>query len=624
MDPRLLDLYNQELSHLRDMGGEFAVQFPKIAARLGMSGIEVADAYVERLLEGFAFLTARVQLRLEAEFPKFTDRLLEICYPNFLAPMPAMLIARFNPNMADPNLVNGVKLPRGTALRGQRRKGDETACHFRSGHDVTLWPIEVTEAQYLPHVADLPAAKVPGARKPRAGLRVRLATNGAARFADLALDSINFHFSGSDEIAYRIHERLFGHLTSILVLPADRSQGWQSWLPASALTEAGYDDDEALLPVTLRGFQGYRLLQEYFAFPQRFLFADVEGFGQAIKGRATQSIDLIFLLDEGDSALEGVVDAASFALNCTPAVNLFEHRCDRIHLNDSTHDHHVVPDSTRPLDFEVHEILEMTGLGIGSGSERSFLPMYAAHHTEGAEHDAFYCIQRKPRLISALQKRDGARSSYLGSEVFIALVDRREAPYSADLRQVSVRALCTNRDLPQLMPLGSATTDFVLDVTAPVESVRVIKGPSKPYTRVREGAQVWRFINHLSLNHLSLTDTNPEQGAAALREMLGLYAQSAERAALRHIEGVRHVRTKPSVRRLPWPGRVTFGRGVEIEVEVDEFAFQGASAFLFGAVLSRFFARYASINSFTETSLISGSRGPIMHWGPRCGSKATL
>src|SRR4051794_14447658 len=149
MDPRLLRYYNQELQHLHEMGAEFAQQFPKIAARLGIDGIEVSDPYVERLLEGAGFLAARVQLKLDAEFPRFTQRLLEILYPNFLAPTPSMLVAQFRPQPDEPNLAQGVTIARGSALRSQLGKGDTSTCEFRTAHELTLWPLELTAAEYF-------------------------------------------------------------------------------------------------------------------------------------------------------------------------------------------------------------------------------------------------------------------------------------------------------------------------------------------------------------------------------------------------------------------------------------------------------------------------------------------
>jgi type VI secretion system protein ImpG len=295
---------------------------------------------------------------------------------------------------------------------------------------------------------------------------------------------------------------------------------------------------------------------------------------------------------------------------------------DRIHVGDGTHEYHVVADRTRPADFEVYDIETVTGFGSGGiQAQREFLPLYAAFHSESPEHPAYFTQQREPRLLSAEQKRNGTRSSYVGSEVFISLVDPEEAPFAAELKQLSIRALCTNRDLPLQMPIGIGKTDFTLDSAAPVVAVRAIKGPSRPSSSLRQGNVAWRFINHLSLNYLSLSDSDARQGAAALREMLELYALAGDSATMRQIEGVRSVKVKPLVRRFPLPGPVTFGRGLEVELEVDELAFQGASPFLFGAVMEQFLTRYVSINSFTETVLRSTSRGEIMRWVPRCGNR---
>jgi type VI secretion system protein ImpG len=272
----------------------------------------------------------------------------------------------------------------------------------------------------------------------------------------------------------------------------------------------------------------------------------------------------------------------------------------------------------------VFEVASVLGYGVGSDSEQVFLPFYAEFHTEQREHQAYFTVQREPRLLSVAQKKSGARSSYVGSEVFLSLVDPEEAPYSSDLRQLAVTTLCTNRDLPLQMPLNVGKSDFTLDSAAPIEAIRCVKGPSKPYSPLWDGAIAWRLINHLSLNYLSLLDANDREGAAALREMLGLYATSTDPGLKRQIDGVRSVRVQPLTRRLPLPGPITFGRGLEIALELDEMAFQGGSAFLFGSVMEQFFARYVSINSFTETVLRSTARGEVMRWVPRCGERAIL
>jgi len=630
MDPRLLHYYNQELQHLHEMGGEFARQFPKIAARLGMDGIEVTDPYVERLLEGTAFLTSRVQLKIDSEFPRFSQHLLEIIYPNFLAPTPSMLVAQFQPLLTETNLATGFTIPRGSSMQSLLGRGDATACEFRSARDVTLWPIELVAAEYFSFAPDLPLAQLAVRKNIKGGVRIKLRATAGLTFDQMQLDQLSFYLSGAEEVAYKLYELALGAPLGVLIGPANRSWNWHHFLPADNIRPVGYDDDEALLPVSERAFQGYRLLQEYFAFPQRYLFFAVDGLQQAMAsatksaGKGDELIELVLLFSRNEPLLENVVGAGNFSLFCTPAVNLFPKRADRIHLADNANEYHVVPDRTRPMDYEVHTITAVTGYGVGSESEQRFLPLYADYHTEGQEHTAYFTVQREPRLLSSAQKKYGTRSSYVGSELFLAIVDPQQAPYASDLRQLSITTLCTNRDLPLTMPLNAGPTDFTLESAAPLDAIRCIRGPSKPYSPLRDGSIAWQLISHLSLNYLSLLNANERQGAAALREILALYATSSDAGMKSHIDGVRSVRVQPRTRRLPMPGPITFGRGLEIEVEVDEMAFKGGSAFLFAAVLERFFARYVSINSFTETVLRSTARGEVMRWRPTCGQRAIL
>jgi len=624
MDPRLLHYYNQELQYLRELGGEFAEEFPKIAARLGMSGIEVADPYVERLLEGVGFLAARVQLKLDAELPRFTQSLIEIVYPHYLAPTPSMLVAQLKPELSDSNLSTGVTVPRGTSLQGLLGKDDLTACEFRPAQDVTLWPLELVAANYFSYAPDLPLNSLALGPRVKGGVRLRLRTTAGLKFSDLTLDRLCIYLGGREDVANSLYELTFGAGLGALVLPLPRPLEWQEVLPASAIGRVGFADEDALLPVTHRSFQGYRLLREYLAFPQRFRFFELSGLQRALKRATTDEIELVVLFGRGEAALESLVDADNFALFSTPAINLFPKRLDRIHIGDGTFEYHVVPDRTRPLDFEIYALTEVLGHGVESDSERVFRPFYAAYGADIDRHSAFHMVRRELRLVTAAQRRRGWRSSYIGTEVFVSLVDGEQAPFSGDLRQLSVQALCTNRDLVLQMPIGLGSTDFTLDIAAPVTAIRVLGRPSPPYSPVADGVQSWRAISHLSLNYLSMMDVTPATGAAALRDILELYAPRSDVSAKRQIEALRTVRVQPIVRRLPGAGVLSFGRGVEIVIEVDELAYEGASAFLFGAVLQQFLARHVSINSFVEVVLRSVSRGEINRWVPAWGKRPIL
>ena len=624
MDPRLLHYYNQELQYLRELGGEFAEEFPKIAARLGMTGIEVTDPYVERLLEGVGFLAARVQLKLDAELPRFTQSLIEIVYPHYLAPIPSMLVAQLQPELSDSNLATGVTVPRDTSLQGLLGKDDLTACEFRTAHDVTLWPLELVSATYFSYAPDLPLGSLVFGSRVKGGLRLRLRCTAGLKFNELALDRLCLYLGGREDVANSLYELIFGAALGVLVLPPGRPPEWQEVLPAGALGRVGFADEEALLPVTHRSFQGYRLLREYLAFPQRFRFFELAGLQRALRRATGDEIDVVLLFGRGEATLESLVDAGNVSLFATPAINLFPKRLDRIAISDSTFEYHVVPDRTRPLDFEVYALTEVLGHGADSDSARLFRPFYTAYGEDPDRHSAFHTVRRELRLVTAEQRRRGWRSSYVGTEVFISLVDSEQAPFSGDLRQLSVQALCTNRDLVLQMPIGLSSTDFTLDISAPVTSIRVLGKPSPPHSPVAGGAQSWRAISHLSLNYLSVMDVNPTTGAAALRDVLELYAPSSDVSAKRQIEALRSVRVQPIVRRLPGAGVLTFGRGIEIVIEVDELAYEGASAFLFGAVLQQFLARCVSINSFVEVVLRSMSRGEINRWVPTWGKRPIL
>jgi len=631
MNPAFLRYYSQELQHVREMGGEFAAAFPKIAGRLALDGVECADPYVERLLEGFSFLAARVQMKLDAEFPRFTQHLLELAYPHYLAPTPSMTVVQLQADHANPQLAasaDGIVVPRHTALRGMLDKSASTRCEYRTAHAVTLWPVEVAQAKLFTHAGSLNASAPALPAGVKAGLRLRLRATGSLAFERLSLDRLALYLRGPDGLPAKLHERLLAHCVGVAVMQPGNGASAATTLavlPRTALRPLGFAEDEALLPVGRQSFDGYRLLQEYFAFAPRFMFVELAGLRDALRHCRGREAEIVILLDQADASLERGVDAANFALDCTPAINLFRRRTDRVALSDTAFEYHVVVDRTRPMDYEIHQIDEVTGYGAGADAQKQYRPFHCANDLDmPGEGGAFYQLRREPRRASARQQQNGARSSYLGSEAFIALVDAAGAPDSGDVRQLGIGAWCTNRDLPLSMPVGAGSTDFTLDAEAPVTAVRCVAGPSRPLPSFAEGPAAWRLLDHLSLNYASLVDTNEQEGARALRELLALYCPADDAAAHRQVEGLRSVSCAPVVRRLPSPGPIVYGRGLAITLHFDDAAFEGASAFLLGAVLAQFFAQYVSINSFTETQVATLARGPVMQWPARIGRCATL
>jgi type VI secretion system protein ImpG len=621
MDPRLLDYYNRELQFLREMGAEFATQFPRIAARLGMDGTECSDPYVERLLEGVAFLTARVQLKIDARHPQFTQHLMEMVYPHFLAPVPSCAIAEFMPDFKEDSLQGGVRIARGASLSSLLQKGEHTACEFRTAHDVVLWPLSVTEVSYVSGTGALSALGVAPDPRARAAIRLRLQSTGVPLNA-LALDELTFFIKASADIAPRIYEQVLADGIGVVARGAAPNSP-ACHRGADAIAPVGFENHESLLPATPRTFEGYRLLQEYFVFPDRFLFFKIRGLSAAVRSCAGEEIDVYILLGRAQPTLENALEPSNFRLYCSPIVNLFHKSLDRIHIGDHQTEHHIVPDRNRPMDFEVYAIENVVGIGDEDAPNTHILPFYSAtHYRRTGDESCYYTVQRQQRLLSSRQRQTGARTLYVGSECFISLVDGREQSATGRFRQLDIEALCTNRDLPIHMTLGKGRTDFLLEGSAPVQAVRCISGPTPPKPSNAFGETAWKLVSHLSLNYLSLRDS--QAGAELLRELLSLYADRDDPVHARQIEGVRSIDYAPVVERISGSGPITYGRGLKISLTLDDAAFEGTGVLILASVLERFFARYVSLNSFTRTELRSHSRGEIKTWPVRLGTRPTL
>lgn len=624
MDRRLLRYYNQELQYLRELGEEFSREHPKIAERLGLSQFECSDPYVERLLEGFAFLAARVQLKIGAEFPRFTNYLLETIYPHYLAPTPSMAVVQFEADVKDARLAAGFKIPRDTSIKSILGKSDVTSCEYRTAHELKLFPVEVTEARYF--VQDLGLLNLPASLGAKAAIRIRLRAGGAMDFSKIAMEELTLYLRGADDLPFNLYEQIIGHATGLVVRPIQNPAPWQNILPPQNITRVGFDAEQALLPFDARSFQGFRLLHEYFAFPHRFLFVELGGLLPSLKKGKEKELDIIIPVNQADLRLDGMISATNIGLNCTPAINLFPKRADRIHVQDRFSEFHVIPDRTRPLDYEVYSVSEVVGYESGSESTRRFEPFYTATDAEGqdAASGAYYAVNRVQRVLSSDTQRMGPRSSYIGSEVFIALVDAASAPYPANVNELGIGTLCTNRDLALRLPVGRSSTDFTLDISAPCNAIRCISGPTAPRPSTAEGETAWRLISHLSLNYLSLMDTSGGQAAGAFRDILQLYRDMSDQAISKQVDGLKTIVSKPIMRRVMAEGPISFARGLEVEVTFDPHHFEGMGVFVIGAVLDQFFARYVSINSFTETVIRTTEKQEIMRWPARTGHRPIL
>ncbi|HEY0210262.1 type VI secretion system baseplate subunit TssF [Acerihabitans sp.] len=619
MDSRLLDYYNRELAWLREMGTEFAEQYPKVAGRLGLRGAEPADPYVERLLEGVAFLTARVQLKMDAEFPRFSRQLLDMLHPNYLAATPSMAIVELRPDVAKGDISQGFRVPPGTVMDSRELKSRGVTCRYRTAHEVDLQPLRIEQVA----LGGIPAEILPGALGldgSACALRIRLSCVGPVTLGEMRCDRLMFYLSGGDIPARQLLELMMQHTQTVLAQTGGDS-ALRLNLGREALRHEGLDADQAMLPQDLRSLDAFRLLQEYFSFPARLQFFSLRGL-QPLLDRAgkQQQLEIILLLDQAAPELERQVDRRHLALHCTPVVNLFPRTAERIILNERRTEYPVIVDTLHPLDYEVHSVTQLHGYGSKgeNGYRRVFRPVYDRHNEEGPDGPGWFSLRREQRSRPPAADPLIPCTGSGGSLAFISLADERHPPWGADLAYLSAEVLCCNRDLP--FTLLRQDRQFVIRDSLPVQQVLLHNGPSSPIPALAESESCWPLINQLRLNYFSLMD-NPD-GGTALRQLLDFHARRADITVRQQIAGIRQCQFLPCHRIMARPALAA--RGLSARISVDEQAFSGLSPWLLGSVLARLFTRLATVNSFSETTLCSMQRGAIGYWPPRPGASRLL
>ncbi|MGS0742975.1 type VI secretion system baseplate subunit TssF [Glaciimonas sp. GG7] len=626
MHPKFLEYYSRELTYMREMSAEFSAQHPKIASRLGMQGIAIADPYVERLIESFCFLSARIQLKLDAEFPRFTQRLLEVVYPNYGAPTPSMAVARLQPSLKEGDVTTGFKVARNSVLKATISPGEQTACEFRSGQDVTLWPIEIIEAKLTSAPPDIPEIDphlLPHI-KLRGALRLRLRTIGEIKFSQLKeLDRLPIFIGGDERIASHLFEMVHAGSIGSVVRMHGAARGEGHVVMKQSVEFEGLQPDQGLLPLSWNTFHGHNLLHEYFACRNRFYFFAITQLAPGLSRINSNEVEIIILLDRLPVDLVAHVDASRFQLFCTPIVNLFPKRTERIEVNRSLTDFHLIPDRSRPLDYEVFSVSRVFGQQSNNIDEVVFNPLYQTLHSDSGNNGRYFSARREQRLTSTTTRQHDTSSSYIGTEVFISLVDQAEAPYSDDIRYLSVETLVTNRDLPRLIP-KNGINDLSMAESIPVDGISLTHSPSAARAPFAQEQTAWRLIRQLSFNYLPLSDLDHAAGGQALRNMLRLFVEPGEREKNVQIDSLIGTKTEPVVSRLPGNGLLVYGRGVRCSLTVDETGFSGISPYLFGVILEQYLARHVAINVFTETELRSTQRGLISRWPARMGGRGTV
>jgi type VI secretion system protein ImpG len=612
MRDELLAYYQDELAFLHQMGAQFAEKYPKIASRLALEPHRAEDPHVERLLEGFAFLAARIHLKIDDEFPEITQALISILYPHYLRPIPSMTIAEFQIDPEQSTPPDGLKIQRESVAR--TRPIDGMPLRFRTAYDVTLWPIVVAEAQWTTPDRLRPVVR---ASDSVSALRLVVRTTGAATFDKLRLGSLRFYLNGESELVHTLYELLCSRCNQIIVRdPSQHSTVPPIVIEPRQLKPVGFADDQAVLPYPTRSFSGYRLLQEYFCFPEKFLFLQLEGLNGLAEAGFKDTAEIIFFISpfqrrDRQQTLESGVTKSTFRLGCSPIVNLFTQTAEPILVSQTRYEYPVVPDVSHPDLTEVFSVDEVVSVDPRYPDPIEFLPFFShRYNSERSKGKAFW--------HTALRHSSRPKGDRL--DAFISLMDGLGRPIAPNVEVLTLRTTCTNGDLPTRIPYGSEKGDLEFEGAAPVKRLTILRKPSNT-VRPPVGSDFnWRLVSHLSLNYLSLVERKD-----AFQNILRLYNFNESAHTEKQILGIHELHSSRQFARVHSEHGISFARGTRVELKLDEDQFVGAGVYLFASVLERFLGLYVSVNSFCELKATTIQRNePLRHWQPRAGQRILL
>jgi type VI secretion system protein ImpG len=609
MSDDLLFQYERELAFINQSASEFAKKHPAAASRLQLTGDTVEDPLVGKLLSGFAYLNARVQQKLSDDFPELTDALLDTLYPHYLRPFPSCCILQME---AAPELDKVSHLSSGSLVETDSYQGE--SCKFTTAYNVDIAPYKVASASLMPRPFIAPGSNdINGAG---AVIKIALTTfDPDIAFSDMELSKLRFFLKGLPQHVYPLYDLLLTKCIKIVVAKSEMDPK-PLFLDPNHLQPVGFDEKDALLRNTKQGFNGYRLLTEYFCFPEKFQFID---FRELPTGRFKEfksELNIYLYLSESDSELEHQLNADMFALGCTPAINLFTQPADPIALDHTEYAYHLIPDARRMNSLETYSIENVRATD-SNGSVTQFRPFYGINHATSETSNAFWFSRRRSVV-------EGEHLNEEASEVELSLVNLNFSPYTTHDQVLEIDLICSNRNLPKKLPVGGGKPLMSLvEGGAPLKRISCLITPTSAIRpQQREGAY-WRLISHLNLNHLSLTANGGSPDA--LKEILRLYDFKNSASTRKIIESISRLKTQPMTAPIQVEDMVSLCRGTAIQLELDPLMLRGVSSLIFAAVLEHFFGLYCSINSFTRLKVcFTGQDKEFKKWPPRAGVKALL
>ncbi len=601
MDRVFVEYYEEELSHIRGLAAEFADMHPAVARNLSLDTVPCPDPYVERLLDGVAFLAARTRLKVDAERSRFSRAILDVLYPDLVTPAPATAMVVLKPGQQVQTMLAGHVVKRGTRLVSSLQAGLSTRCTFTTAQDMTLFPIAISSVGYFQDRSALAAAGIGpiGGKGGEAALRITLAPTGKVKLGELALDRLDLYFANRTK-APLTFDAIFGVCSGVGARPEGKTNPL-SPLPAPEMV--GIADAEAMMPRTRPTFEGYRLLREYFMMPERFHYGRVTGL-QPVVRKCQAGLEIVFLFRRPVPELADL-SPVDFELFATPIINLFERECNVIELDHRKTRQVLHADRTRARDFEIYRVIRVEDAD-AEGPDADIPELFSLGQNRGSGW--VYSTERRPRRPTEDERSQGVtRTSYAGDDVFLAISRPVHSQANRPLKRVDIVALCTNRDLAIL----DDTPTLTLEAGDPVETVRLLGALRSPQPAIpaalpagadgesRADDLAWRLVSQLALNFLSLAKEG--RGVDPLHALLDLYAERGDPGLARNVRSVVRIDSRAVIERLAIDGPMCFGRGTEVTLHVDQSVLAGQSTLLLSGLLSRLFARHAGINGFVRT-----------------------
>ncbi|MFC0252269.1 type VI secretion system baseplate subunit TssF [Massilia consociata] len=612
---QLLPYYESELGYLRRNLREFAERYPRIAGRLLISGEVCEDPHTERMIESFALLNARIAKRLDDDYPEFTEALFEVLYPHYLRPFPSCSIARMDAGGAATQGAGASVVARGTQLNTRPVRG--AACSFRTVYPVSVAPLAITAANFSAIIDAPEAVQLPGTASSSISLTLAC-TAEQGTLAQLALPLLRVFIDGEPSFCAALRDALFMRSVAAYV-EAGGNGRWHA-LPAIPVRAVGFDEDEAVIDFPARSHAAYRLLTEYFCFPEKFNFFDIDLAALAAAAppdARTLTLHLALAGLRSDSNLArmlGTLSTNNVLLGCTPVVNLFRQRGEPIRMTHTTASYAVVADARRAFAYEVYAIDSLTLMRQTPQGETlvQFRPFYSLRHAQTPEDAGhYYAVRRDESLVDKSP----------GFETQVTIVDIDFDPAEVETDTLNIELTCTNRDLPALLSYGQPGGDLFLEGGSSVRAIAFLRKPTRSCRFASGNKAHWRLISHLALNHLSLA----EGGVEAFREMLALYDLPRSPSSQRQIGGIRAIAQRPTTAWLAGNPFACLVRGVQVRLSIDEEAFVGSGIHAFAQIVERFLALYVHANSFTQLVVVSHKTGEeLLTCTPRSGDLSLL